>query len=85
MGSHAARNDPRVSAIRRRTRNRAALLLFGRAIVTTLGVVSGALGFLTGIRMQRRQLRPGGLRHRGRRAVRRRLRGHRFPADAPPR
>jgi PAS domain-containing protein len=40
-----------VSAIRRRTRNRAALLLFGRAIVTTLGVVSGALGFLTGIRM----------------------------------
>jgi len=40
-----------VSAIRRRTRNRASLLLFGRAIVTTLGVVSGALGFLTGIRM----------------------------------
>ena len=74
-----------VSAIRRRTRNRAALLLFGRAIVTTLGVVSGALGFLTGIRMSADNYDPGGLRHRRRRAVRRRLRGHRFPADAPPR
>ena len=42
---------PPVSAIRRRTRNRAALVLFGRAVVTTLAIVSGALGFLTGIRM----------------------------------
>ena len=39
-------------AVRRRQRNRAALVLFGRAVVTTLAVVSGALGFLTGIQMQ---------------------------------
>jgi len=40
-------------AIRRSTRNRAALVLFGRAVVTTLAVISGALGFFTGIEMQR--------------------------------
>jgi PAS domain S-box-containing protein len=39
-------------AIRRGARNRAALVLFGRAVVTTLAVVSGALGFLTGIQVQ---------------------------------
>jgi len=39
-------------AVRRRQRNRAALVLFGRAVVSTLAVLSGALGFLTGIQMQ---------------------------------
>ncbi|MBI3704096.1 MAG: response regulator [Rhizobiales bacterium] len=33
-------------------RNKAALILFGRAVVSTLAVVSGWLGFLTGIRLQ---------------------------------
>ncbi len=41
-----------VSAFRKRERNRAALVLFGRAVMTTLAVVSGALGFVTGARMQ---------------------------------
>src|SRR3990170_5827760 len=39
-------------------RNYRALLLFGRAIVTTLAIVSGALGFLTGIEFQRAQYNP---------------------------
>jgi len=39
-------------AVRKRARNRAALVLFGRAVVITLAIVSGALGFLTGVRMQ---------------------------------
>jgi PAS domain S-box-containing protein len=38
--------------VRRRARNRAALVLFGRSAVATLAVVSGWLGFLTGIRLQ---------------------------------
>ena len=37
---------------RKSARNRAALVLFGRAVVTTLAVVSGGLGFLTGIQIQ---------------------------------
>jgi len=41
-----------VSAIRTSARNKAALVLFGRAVVTTLSIVSGALGFLAGVRMQ---------------------------------
>jgi PAS domain S-box-containing protein len=41
-----------VSEIRNRTRNKRALVLFGRAAVTTLAVVSGGLGFLTGVRFQ---------------------------------
>jgi PAS domain S-box-containing protein len=41
-----------VSAFRKRKRNRAALVLFGRAVMTTLAVVSGTLGFLAGARMQ---------------------------------
>jgi len=41
-----------VSDFRTRERNRAALVLFGRAVMTTLAIVSGALGFLTGVRMQ---------------------------------
>jgi PAS domain S-box-containing protein len=39
-------------AIRRSAHNRAALVLFGRAVVTTLAVISGALGFFTGIQVQ---------------------------------
>src|SRR5471032_2073633 len=41
-----------VSTIRKAGRNKAALVLFGRAVVITLSVVSAALGFLTGVRMQ---------------------------------
>jgi len=41
-----------VAAYRTRERNLRALVLFGRAVMTTLAVVSGALGFLTGIRIQ---------------------------------
>jgi hypothetical protein len=37
---------------RRRARNKAALVLFGRSVVATMAVVSGWLGFLTGIRLQ---------------------------------
>ena len=37
---------------RKRARNKAALVLFGRAVVATMAVVSGWLGFLTGIRLQ---------------------------------
>jgi len=37
---------------RKRARNKAALVLFGRAVVSTMAVVSGGLGFLTGIRLQ---------------------------------
>ncbi len=39
-------------AVRHVARNRAALLLFGRAAITTLAVASGAIGFLAGVRMQ---------------------------------
>lgn len=38
--------------MRTRARNRRALVLFGRAVMVTLAVVSGALGFLAGIRFQ---------------------------------
>src|SRR5665811_2223858 len=37
---------------RHRARNKAALVLFGRAVVSTMAVVSGWLGFVTGIRLQ---------------------------------
>src|SRR5450631_3593465 len=37
---------------RHRARNKAALVLFGRAVVSTMAVVSGWLGFLTGVRLQ---------------------------------
>src|ERR1035437_7467664 len=37
---------------RERARNKAALVLFGRAVVSTMAVVSGWLGFLTGVRLQ---------------------------------
>jgi PAS domain S-box-containing protein len=41
-----------IRATRRRSRNHAALLLFGRAAMTTLAAASAALGFMTGVRMQ---------------------------------
>ena len=41
-----------VQLARKRTRNKAALVLFGRSVVATMAVVSGWLGFLTGIRLQ---------------------------------
>jgi PAS domain S-box-containing protein len=41
-----------VFAIRRSVRNRAALVLFGRAVITTLAVVSAGLGFFAGIRFK---------------------------------
>jgi signal transduction histidine kinase/CheY-like chemotaxis protein len=37
---------------RKRARNKTSLVLFGRAVVSTMAVVSGWLGFLTGIRLQ---------------------------------
>jgi signal transduction histidine kinase/CheY-like chemotaxis protein len=37
---------------RKRARNKASLVLFGRAVVATMALVSGWLGFLTGIRLQ---------------------------------
>lgn len=37
---------------RKRARNKASLVLFGRTVVSTMAVVSGWLGFLTGIRLQ---------------------------------
>src|SRR5882672_1826325 len=55
----AMRPEPSgVSVIGTRERNRAALVLFGRAAVTTLGIVSGGLGFLTGIELQRANYNP---------------------------
>src|ERR1700687_1296 len=41
-----------VKAIRKSSRDRAALVLFGRAVVTTLSITSAALGFVAGARMQ---------------------------------
>lgn len=41
-----------VQMARKRARNKAALVLFGRSVVATMAVVSGWLGFLTGIRLQ---------------------------------
>ena len=41
-----------VSALRTAARNKAALVLFGRAVMITLAIISGTLGFLTGVRMQ---------------------------------
>lgn len=39
-------------ANRKSARNRAALVLFGRTVMTTLAIISGGLGFFTGIQMQ---------------------------------
>ena len=45
-------------AARRRARNKAALVLFGRVVVSTLAVVSGWLGFISGIELQRSNYDP---------------------------
>ena len=49
----AASTPANVQAIRTASRNRAALVLFGRAAMTTLAVVSAWLGFLSGVQAQR--------------------------------
>jgi signal transduction histidine kinase/CheY-like chemotaxis protein len=43
---------------RHRARNKAALVLFGRSVMATMAVVSGWLGFLTGVRLQSANLDP---------------------------
>ena len=43
---------------RKRARNRAALVLFGRSVVITLSVISGIIGFLAGARSQADQYDP---------------------------
>ena len=43
---------------RRRARNKAALVLFGRSVMATMAVVSGWLGFLTGIKLQQENYDP---------------------------
>jgi PAS domain S-box-containing protein len=49
MRSHSpANSSPKRRAL---SRNAASLVLFGRAVVTTFAVVSGGLGFMTGIRI----------------------------------
>jgi signal transduction histidine kinase/CheY-like chemotaxis protein len=50
MGSESQNSIVRQT--RNRARNKAALVLFGRAVVATMAVVSGWLGFTTGIRLQ---------------------------------
>ncbi len=50
MGSGSLDSVTRLT--RRRARNKAALILFGRAVVSTMAVISGWLGFLTGVRLQ---------------------------------
>ncbi len=50
MGSKSS--SSLVHAARTRSRNKAALVVFGRAAMTTLALFSGALGFFAGIRVQ---------------------------------
>jgi signal transduction histidine kinase/CheY-like chemotaxis protein len=38
--------------VRRRARNKAALVLFGRSVMATMALVSGWLGFITGVHLQ---------------------------------
>jgi signal transduction histidine kinase/CheY-like chemotaxis protein len=47
-----------VHLTRTRARNKAALVLFGRSVMATMAVVSGWLGFLTGVRLQSENLDP---------------------------
>ncbi len=47
-----------VDAYRKRARNLRALVLFGRTVMTSLAVISGALGFYTGIRLQQSSFDP---------------------------
>ena len=50
MGSESQNSIVRQT--RDRARNKAALVLFGRAVVATMAIVSGWLGFTTGVRLQ---------------------------------
>ena len=50
MGSQSQNSIVRQT--RNRARNKAALVLFGRAAVATMALVSGWLGFIAGIRLQ---------------------------------
>src|SRR3974390_1717044 len=50
MGSRSG--DSITRRARKRGRNKAALMLFGRSAVATLAVVSGWLGFVTSVRLQ---------------------------------
>jgi signal transduction histidine kinase/CheY-like chemotaxis protein len=54
MGSSASITN----AARKRARNKAALVLFGRVVVSTLAVVSGWLGFRAGIELQKSNYDP---------------------------
>ncbi len=44
--------DSNARNLQARSRNKAALVLFGRAVLTTLAIISASLGFLTGVRLQ---------------------------------
>jgi len=51
-------HDSIMQRARRRARNKAALVLFGRSVVATMAVISGWLGFLTGIELQKSNYNP---------------------------
>jgi PAS domain S-box-containing protein len=58
-----ARSEPKSPAAPARStaaRNKAALVLFGRSVVTTMAVISGGLGFLAGIALSRDSYDPYG-------------------------
>jgi len=50
--------DVMIQKMRRRERNKAALVLFGRSVVATMSAVSGWLGFLTGVQLQKSNYDP---------------------------
>jgi len=50
--------DVMIQKMRRRERNKAALVLFGRSVVATMSVISGWLGFLTGVQLQKSNYDP---------------------------
>jgi len=57
----AMRSEPKpIDTRSKAARNKAALVLFGRAAVTTMAVISGGLGFLAGIAIQRDNYDPYG-------------------------
>jgi PAS domain S-box-containing protein len=45
-------SDSNAHNLQTRSRNKAALVLFGRAVMATLAIISASLGFLTGVRLQ---------------------------------
>src|SRR5664279_792616 len=56
MGSGSGNSIAR--SVRKRARNKASLVLFGRSVMATMAVVSGWLGFLTGVRLKSENLDP---------------------------